>query len=129
MLFRSASVAAGLAELQQNVDNVNRGLNPLGLDGDAMTFQADPYYNGINWERMPPFKQSLDKAIAAANNAVAAYEFASQADQQLRRLADDTDALKRQALLQDLDYKNRLIALYGTPYEGTIGPGNIFVEG
>jgi hypothetical protein len=125
----TASVAAGLAEVQQIVDQANRGLNPLGLDADAMAFQADPYYNGTSWERMPPFKQSLDKAIAAANNAVAAYEFASQADQQLRRIADDTAALKREAVLQDLDYKNRLIAIYGRPYAGTIGPGKIFADG
>ncbi len=125
----TASVAAGLAEVQQILDQANRGLNPLGLDADAMAFQADPYYNGTSWERMPPFKQSLDKAIAAAQNAVAAHEFASQADQQLRRIADDTSALKDQALLQDLDYKNRLIAIYGRPYQGTIGPGKIFAEG
>jgi len=125
----TASVAAGLAELQLNVDNVNRGLNPLGLDGDAMTFDADPYYDGIAWERMPPFKQSLAKAIAAGNNAMAAYQFAAQADQQLRRIADDTSALKREAVLQDLDFKNRLIGLYGTPYTGTIGVGQIFADG
>ncbi len=125
----TASVAAGLTEVQQIVDEANRGFNPLGLDADAMAFQADPYYNGINWERMPPFKQSLDKAIAAAQNAIGAYEFASQADQQLRRIADDTSALKREALLQDLDYKNRLIAIYGRPYQGTVGPGKIFAEG
>ncbi|MEN9732175.1 MAG: hypothetical protein RLZ45_170, partial [Verrucomicrobiota bacterium] len=125
----TASVAAGLVEVQEIVDQSNTGLNPLGLDAEAMAFQTDPYYDGTEWERNPPFKQSLDKAIAAAQNALAAYEFASQADQQLRRIADDTSALKNEALMQDLDYKNRLIAIYGRPYQGTIGSGKIFAEG
>lgn len=123
------SVAAGLAEVQETVDQANRGLNPLGLDSDAMAFDAAPFYDGIAWEQITPFQQSLDKALKAAENAQAAYEFASQADQQLRRIADDTRALQEQAILQDLDYRNRLIGLYGTPYQGTIGPGKIFAEG
>ncbi|MFM1943026.1 MAG: hypothetical protein RI897_2008 [Verrucomicrobiota bacterium] len=128
-LAETASVAAGLNEVQDIVDQVNRGLNPLGLDSEAMAFQADPYYDGTDWERVPPFRQSLDKAIGAARNAVAAYEFASQAEEQLKRVADDTRALQEQAILQDLDYKNRLIELYGTPYQGAIGPGQVFAEG
>ena len=123
------SVAAGLAEMQQLVNQANRGLNPLGLDSDAMAFQADPYYNGISWERNPPFKQALDKALKAVETAQGFYEFASQADQQLSRIANDTRALQEQAILQDLEYRNRLIGLYGTPYEGTIGPGKIYAEG
>ncbi|MGA1530893.1 MAG: discoidin domain-containing protein, partial [Kiritimatiellia bacterium] len=123
------SVAAGLAEMQQLVNHANRGLNPLGLDSDAMAFQADPFYNGISWVSHPPFKQALDKALKAIETARGFYESASQADQQLRRIANDTRALQEQAILQDLEYRNRLIGLYGTPYEGTIGPGKIYAEG
>ncbi len=123
------SVAAGLAEVQLLVDQANRGVNPLGLDADTMAFQTDPYYNGMSWERMPPFRQSLDKARKAVASAQAAYEFASRADQQLRRRSDDTRSLQEEAIRQDIDYRNRLIALLGTPYAGAIGAGKVFAEG
>lgn len=129
MLAEMGSLTAGMAEVQQILEDANHGHNPLGLDGEALVFQADPFPNGLHWERMPPFRQSLNKAIAAASNAVAAYRVASQADWQLRRIADDTRTLQEQAILQDLDYRNRLVALYGRPYEGTVGPGKIFAEG
>ncbi len=124
------SVAAGLAEVQLLVDQANRGVNPLGLDADTMAFQTDPYYNGISWDRgASPFRQSLDKARKAVASAQAAYEFASQADQQLRRLSDDTRSLQEEAIRQDLDYRNRLVVLLGTPYQGAIGAGKVFAEG
>ena len=124
-----ASLAGAIVELQQQLDNANRGQNPIGLDPDAMAFDIDPFYDGVWWERAGQFDQVYDRALAAANNALAAYNFARRSDQQLRRIANDTDALKTEALRQDLDYKNRLIAIYGRPFQGTIGPGKIFAEG
>ena len=54
---------------------------------------------------------------------------ASQADQQLQRVSDDTREMQIEAIKQDLDFRNRLIEIFGTPYEGTIGPGQIYDEG
>ncbi|MFM8359322.1 MAG: hypothetical protein ACKOET_12305, partial [Verrucomicrobiota bacterium] len=124
-----ASLAAALVEVQQQLDNANRGQNPIGLDADALAFDIDPFYDGVWWERSGQFQQVYGRALAAARNALAAYNFARRSDQQLRRIADDTSALKNEALMQDLDYRNRLIAIYGRPYQGTVGPGKIFAEG
>ena len=124
-----ASLVGAIVELQQELDNANRGQNPIGLDPDAMAFDVDPFFDGVWWERAGQFDQVYARAVAAANNALAAYNFARRSDQQLRRIANDTSALKMEALKQDLDYQNRLIAIYGRPYQGTIGPGQIFAEG
>ena len=86
-------------------------------------------FDGYNWELRTHFEQIYDRAAAAAANALAALDFASQADQQLQHGSDDTYALQVEALRQDIDYRNRLIEIFGTPYEGTIGPGQLYPEG
>ncbi|MFM1770653.1 MAG: hypothetical protein RJA22_3182 [Verrucomicrobiota bacterium] len=124
-----SSLAGALSDLQSQLDLANRGQNPLGLDPDAMAFDLNPFYDSVWWERMGQFQQVFDRAVDAANNARAALSYAARADQQLQRIANDTRALQESALLQDLDYRNRLIQIYGTPYQGTIGAGKIFAEG
>jgi hypothetical protein len=47
----------------------------------------------------------------------------------MRQIGDDAGELKQKAIEQDIDYRNRLIALLGTPYNGAIGAGQIFQEG
>jgi hypothetical protein len=122
-------ISGVLLEIQNTLDGVNQGQNPLGLDPDALTFDVEPYYDGVWWEHFTPFEQVYDRAVMAANNALTAFNYASRADQQLRHITSDTAELQRQALLQDLDYQNQLITLLGTPYQGAIGSGKIFKEG
>ncbi len=122
-------ISGVLLEIQNTLDGVNQGRNPLGLDPDALTFDVEPYYDGVWWEHFTPFEQVYDRAVMAANNALTAFNYASRADQQLRHITSDTAELQRQALLQDLDYQNQLIGLLGTPYQGAIGSGKIFKEG
>lgn len=124
-----AEVAASYVGIQHTIDLSNNGGNPLGLDNDALSFDIDPFYDGIDWERATHFEQVYDRALAAAANALAALEFASRADQQLQGTADDTLSLQTDALRQDIDYRNRLIEIFGTPFEGTIGPGQFYAEG
>lgn len=121
--------AAALAQIQSNLDQANSGTNPLGLSNDALSFGLDPFYNGVNWERRTHFEQAYDSAVVAAQNALTALSHASQAEFQLRRTAGDARDLKNEAIAQDLDYRERLIAIYGAPYQGTIGPGKIYDEG
>ena len=45
------------------------------------------------------------------------------------RLADKSDAMIVEAFRQDLEYRNRLIEIFGRPYDGTIGFGKVFPEG
>ena len=122
-------LAGTLREIQSTLDGVNRGANPLGMDPDAISFGLDAFLDGTSWERSTHFEQIYGRALTAAANAHAALDFVSTSEQNLRRIATDTDTLQQQATLQDLDYRNRLIGLLGTPYSGTIGSGQIFQDG
>ena len=123
-------IAGSLVAIQQTVDQADNGLNPIGLDKDAVVFDLDPLqYAGVGGTRHTHFEQAYDKAVTAAQNALATLDYAGAADQDLRKIADDTRTLQIEALRQDLDYRNRLIKIFGRPYEGTIGVGKVYPEG
>lgn len=134
-LERSAAVdeigeiAGGLHEIQVAMDEANGGVNPLGFDSDAITMDIDPFYNGSSWELQTHFEQIFARAMETGSNALAALEFATQSGNKLRALGDDTDALIQEAMSQDLDFRNRLIEIFGRPYDGTIGFGKAYSEG
>ena len=123
------ALAGSLREIQQTLDGVNQGLTPIGVNPDTVSFGLDSYYDGNGWERKTHFQQTYESAVAAASNAKAALDFVSATSQTMRQIGDDTGALKQKAIEQDIDYRNRLIALLGTPYNGAIGAGQIFQEG
>lgn len=122
-------IAGAIASIQSTLDNANTGTNPLGFNEDALVFDTDPFYDGQVWERRTHFEQIYDRAVAASQNALTALAMASRADLQLHRTAQDTRELQIDALQQDFDYRARLIEIYGTPYQGTMGPGEIYEEG
>ena len=126
-----SEIAGAFVSIQQTLDGANSGNNPLGLDRDAIAFDIDPvlFQYGSLVEKSTHFEQIYDRAKKAGQNALAALNYASQADQQLSRLTIDAGQLKKDAVRQDLDFRNRLIEIFGTPYEGTIGPGQIYPEG
>jgi hypothetical protein len=123
------ALAGSLREIQQTLDGVNQGLTPIGLDPDAISFGIDKFQDGLGWTQVTHFQTVYGRAIAAAANARQALDFVSSTSQNLRAIADDTGNLGLQGLKQDLDYRNRLITLLGTPYSGTIGAGKIYKEG
>jgi len=125
-----AEVAGAHHAIQQTLDEANSGLNPLGFDANALNFDIDPLqYDGGAGGRKTHFEQVYEKAVIAAQNARTALDFASRSDSDLRRIADDTETLRVDAIRQDLDFRNRLIEIFGTPYSGTIGAGQVFDEG
>jgi hypothetical protein len=124
-------IAASLLEIQMAIDEADHGVNPLGFDSNAITFDVEPDLIGnvAGDNRMSHFEQIFERATVAGNNALATLSFAAQAENKLRRIADDTDELIREAMRQDLDYRNRLIEIFGRPYTGTIGFGKAYPEG
>ena len=125
-----SEIAGTTVSIQCVIDEANAGMNPIGLDRDAVSFDLDPLqYDGIGGTRNTHFEQAYAKAITAAQNARVALDAASKADYQLQKIANDTLSLQTEALRQDIDYKNRLIEIFGTPYTGTIGTGKVFDEG
>jgi hypothetical protein len=124
-------VAGGLYEIQIAMDETNGGVNPLGFDVDGLTFDLNQefYENESGGDRRSHFEQIYSRALTAGQNAMATLDFAAKADNKLRRISDDTDSLIVEAMRQDLDYRNRLIEIFGRPYDGTIGFGKAYPEG
>ncbi len=123
------AIAAGLHEIQIAMDEANGGVNPLGFDSDAIAFDIDPFFDGLEWQRRTHFEQVYERALVAGQNAMATIDFAAKAGNKLRFLENDTETLIVEAFRQDLDYRNRLIEIFGRPYDGTIGFGKVFPEG
>lgn len=125
-----STLAALMNEIQQTLDGVNQGANPLGMDQDAIMFGMDPLLqNGSPPGRQTHFDQVYKLATSAVGNAQAALSFLNESGQLLRRQKQDNYSLQQKAILQDLDYRNRLINLFGTPHDGQIGPGKLYPEG
>ena len=122
------ALAGSLREIQQALDGVNQGHTPIGVNPDTVSFGLDSFYD-LTWERKTHFEQTYESAVAAASNAKAALDFVSSTSQTMRQIGGDAGELKQKAIEQDIDYRNRLIALLGTPYNGAIGAGQIFQEG
>jgi hypothetical protein len=124
-------VSSALFEIQRALDEANYGHNPLGLDADAMTFDIDPegYTGNFGNLRTSHFEQIYERTREACATAAATLELATEAQNKLRAIGDDAAALTVEALRQDLDYRNRLIAIFGTPYSGQIGVGKAYPEG
>jgi len=118
-----SEVAGGLYEIQIAMDEANGGVNPMGFDSNAITFDIDPKSPRSH------FEQIYDRATAAGSNALATLDFAAKVGNKIRYLENDTDAIRIEAYRQDLDYRNRLIEIFGQPYTGTVGFGKVFPEG
>ncbi|MCB1095554.1 MAG: SBBP repeat-containing protein [Verrucomicrobiae bacterium] len=125
-----AELAAMHKKIQATIDEAGDGNNPLGLDQDAVVFDINP----VNLDRQfstptTHYQQIAGRAGKAAANAIAAFDYANSLDRRLRQVEQLTDKLRIQADEQDRSFRNRLIQVYGTPYEGLIGPGGAYPEG
>jgi hypothetical protein len=133
-----AQISANLGTVQSTYDDSNNGLNPLGLDNDVVTFDLDPTFNFVGStaqigrtavQGMTHFKQIYERALGTLNNAKTAFDEADKYKSGLRAVGNVVDALRQDAVDHDLDYRNRLIVIFGTPYEGQIGAGKSYPAG
>ena len=123
-------ISANHGLIQSKLDEANNGLNPLGLVNEAVAFDIDP----VRVDRTSPqpathFEQIYERAVKSAQNAVAVWDYANELDERLRQVEESVDQFCMDAVEQDITYRNRLIEIFGLPYEGTIGPGQPYPEG
>lgn len=125
------AIAAGLSEVQTQLERINDGSNPLGMDPEALLFGLDPVLLGGEAApgRKTHFEQVYSMAVQAGDNARSALDALSEASLQLRETNEGTRELQEKAILQDLEYRGQLIEIFGMPYSGTIGAGKIYPEG
>ena len=123
-----AVISANLNMVQRTFDEANNGYNPLGLSKDAVAFDIDPKYLNVRLGKTH-FDQIYDRAINALSNAKDLWDHANQADNRVRKIANSEAEFRNDVYQEDLAYRNRLIEIYGRPYEGTIGSGKLYPAG
>lgn len=118
-------------QVQQRVDEADRGLNPLGLAKGVVPFDIDPSLlnPALGSFRKTHFEQILDRAMAAMDNAVSTFNHANLLTELIRRTQDSTEEIYNNNYDQEVDYKNRLIELAGYPYDADIGPAGTYPDG
>lgn len=123
-----AEIAANADEIQAQLDKADRGLNPLGLGKGVVPFDVDPFFLdiGSGTQGRTHFDQIYERAEGAMNNAMNAFNNASQLTTALRRQQDSDVDFARNIQEQERDYKSRLIEIFGYPYAGDIGPGKTY---
>jgi hypothetical protein len=125
-----AVVSANLLAVQTTMDQVNNGNNPLGVANGALAFDIDPtLINADNGKTQTHFEQIYNRALAALKNAKTTFDNASQLNNLIRQVANSTEDFENKVTEQDIAYRNQLIEIFGTPYDGTIGSGKAYPPG
>lgn len=129
-----AVVSSNLNSIQRTIDMADRGYNPLGLVRGAQVFDLDPLFEyfgeyGAGVVGKTHFDQIKERAVAAIENAVTLWDHANQKTQMLRQIGNSEAEFRNSTFQEDLSYRNRLIQIFGKPYEGTVGPGRIYPAG
>ena len=119
-----------LCQLAQEVGSrlaaYDAGMNPLGLSENAIPFDIDPDQLAA---KNSHFEQILVRAERALANCRTVLDYAGVYGARLRQLQnDETEAIDAKAKTE-LAYENQLIAIYGTPFAGDIGPGGTYPQG
>lgn len=117
-------IVSNFDAIQQQLDQADRGLNPLGLAKGVVPFDIDPAQ--VDRWGTTHFEQVYDRAVSALDNAVKVWDFANQLNRMLRFNQDSIDDLAANARANERNYKNRLIEIFGYPYADDIGPGGLY---
>jgi hypothetical protein len=124
-------IASQAQQIQTRVDEADRGLNPLGLAKGVVPFDIDPSFLdvGSTIQGQTHFEQIFLRAQKAFDNAVATFNHANLLTELIRRTQDSTEAIYSSNYDQEVDYKNRLIEIFGYPYDADIGPSGTYPAG
>ena len=120
------SLAVVAKSIQADIDNADGALNPLGLDDMAIPFDlsASDFDDGKTH-----FEQVYDRAVAAIQNASAAYQEAKSANIYLRMQYNSAYDSVKEATNEEKGYLADLIDIYGYPYADDIGSSGSYAQG
>ena len=119
-----------LAEAVKTVDDkVNRmdsGMNPLGLSDNAVPFDLNPleleFFNSH-------YDQILNRTKKALQNAQTVLGYAQEYGSRLAQLSNTQTALTKEYATIEAGYVKQLISIFGTPYPDDIGPNGTYPQG
>ncbi len=119
-------IASSQLAIQSQLDAINAGLNPLGLDENAVPFDISPAEVD---QGKAHFDQIYERSLTALYNAYLAFKQAEGVKNSLRRQYDSTANMLQSIQDSEVDYHNRLIEIFGYPFTDDIGPGATYPQG
>ncbi|MGI5869130.1 MAG: hypothetical protein ACOX9C_06795 [Kiritimatiellia bacterium] len=122
-----SELAECVHQIQVKTDAMDAGLNPLGLAEGAIPFDLSPL--GENEAGATHFEQIRDRARVALKNAATILDVAQEHGSRLRQIEDARTGYANRLDTLEATYKNDLVALFGYPYAGDIGPSGTYPQG
>lgn len=120
-------LASSLTKVQTEVDKADSGLNPLGLVKGVL-----PMYELTSADvdaGSTLFEKAYGRSVTVLNNALAVFNRADGASQQLREQSDSLANFQDTVNEREMDLRNRLIEVFGYPYSNDIGGGGTYPLG
>jgi hypothetical protein len=125
-----AEIVGHYQDVQGKLDQADKGLNPLGLAKGVVPFDIDPSVMEVSGgEASSHFDQVYARALKSLNGAVSVFDHANAIGQRLRETQDTVDQFAVTANDQERNFRNRLIEIFGYPYDDDIGGGKIYPDG
>ncbi len=119
-------LASSARALERKLNAYEMGANPLGLSENAIPFDIDPDRLA---EKESHFEQILERAEKALANCYTVLDYANLYGSCLAQISKNEEDITAQVAAQEKAFNNQLIAIYGTPYSGDIGPGGTYPQG
>lgn len=120
------ALASSVRLVERRLNACETGANPLGLSENAIPFDIDPDRLA---EKQSHFEQILERAEKALANCYTVLDYANVYGSCLAQIARNEESAIADAAAQEQAFNNQLIAIYGTPYTGDIGPGGTYPQG
>ncbi len=115
------------ARVQSKLDELDAGMNPLGLSDAAIPFDITPI--GAADGTKTHYEQIRERAGTALSNARAVLERAQETSNRLKLLQTASSDYAAAITEEEAAYNKELIGYYGTPYSDDIGPGKTYEQG
>jgi len=122
-----ATIPDSVAAIQRKLDQLDSGMNPLGLSDNAVPMDVSS--EGVAEGTSTHFEQVAERAKTALGNAVKILDRAQTAATQLRHIANGQSTEEEENQRTETEYNAQLIAIYGMPYENDIGPSGTYPQG
>ncbi len=123
-------IAVHYENIQAQIDESDRGLNPLGLASGVVPFDIDPdLIDASNGNSKTHFEQVYARAEKALDNVVKVWDFANEINNLLRKNQDTIEDISLASRGRENDFENQLIEIFGIPYEDDIGAGGTYPAG
>ena len=119
-------LVSAVESIQQTVDRMDAGMNPLGMDDATVPFDLTPIGSAADKTH---YEQIRARAAVSFDNAKRILDRAQEYSNRLRMIEESRAGIVDNLDAMEDDLTAQLIAIYGRPYSDDIGPGKTYPSG